>query len=147
MPSQQHFVNTLRLRQNGRHFADDISNTFSRTKIIFWIRKSLKFVSNLQQTSIGLIYFLSILKCWGIHKGVPFAPIFYNLERDLLARFEFGSTKQSCQTHLLCCVSWHNNQVLGLCNVVLTHWGRDKWPPFSRHFQMHFLEWKCVNCD
>ena len=28
------------------------------------------------------------------------------------------------------------------------HWGRDKWPPFSRrHFQMHFLEWKCINFD
>ena len=27
-----------------------------------------------------------------------------------------------------------------------THW--DKWPPFSRrHFQMHFLEWKCVHFD
>ena len=27
----------------------------------------------------------------------------------------------------------------------LTHWSRDKWPPFSRwHFQMHFLEWKCM---
>ena len=31
----------------------------------------------------------------------------------------------------------------------LTHWGRDKWPPFPgiRHFQMHFLEWKCMNFD
>ena len=30
----------------------------------------------------------------------------------------------------------------------LTHWGRDKWPTFSRrHFQMHFLEWKCINFD
>ena len=30
----------------------------------------------------------------------------------------------------------------------LTHWGRDKWPPFSRrHFQMDFLEWKCMNFD
>ena len=30
----------------------------------------------------------------------------------------------------------------------LTHWGRDKWPPFSRrHFQMHFLEWKCIHFD
>ena len=27
----------------------------------------------------------------------------------------------------------------------LTHWGWDKWLPFSRrHFQMHFLEWKCI---
>ena len=28
----------------------------------------------------------------------------------------------------------------------LTHWGRDKWPPFRRrHFQAHFLERKCQN--
>ena len=28
----------------------------------------------------------------------------------------------------------------------LTHWGREKWTPFRRrHFQMHFLEWKCIN--
>ena len=30
----------------------------------------------------------------------------------------------------------------------LTHWGRDKWMPFRRwHFQLHFLEWKCLNSD
>ena len=30
----------------------------------------------------------------------------------------------------------------------LTHWGRDKWPSFSRrHFQLRFLEWKCLNSD
>ena len=30
----------------------------------------------------------------------------------------------------------------------LTHWGRDKWPLFSRrYFQMHFLEWKYLNFD
>ena len=27
----------------------------------------------------------------------------------------------------------------------LTHWGREKWLPFSRHFQMNFLDWKCMN--
>ena len=27
-----------------------------------------------------------------------------------------------------------------------THWAETKWPPFSRrHFQMHFLGWKCMN--
>ena len=32
--------------------------------------------------------------------------------------------------------------------TLLTHWGRDKWSPFSRrHFKMHFLEWKCINFD
>ena len=30
--------------------------------------------------------------------------------------------------------------------VVLTHWGRDKWTPFGRrHFQVHLLEWKWFN--
>ena len=30
--------------------------------------------------------------------------------------------------------------------LLLTHWGGDKWTPFRRrHFQMHFLEWKCMN--
>ena len=28
----------------------------------------------------------------------------------------------------------------------LTYWGRDKFAPFCRqHFQMHFLEWKCMS--
>ena len=28
----------------------------------------------------------------------------------------------------------------------LTHWAKTKWSSFSRqHFQMHFLEWKCIN--
>ena len=30
----------------------------------------------------------------------------------------------------------------------LSHWGREQWTPFSRrHFQMHFLQWKCMNFD
>ena len=33
-------------------------------------------------------------------------------------------------------------------SLSLTHWGWDKWTPFHRrHFQMHFLEWKCLNSD
>ena len=33
-------------------------------------------------------------------------------------------------------------------SAYLTHWGRDKCPPFPRrHFQMHFLEWKYMNSD
>ena len=32
--------------------------------------------------------------------------------------------------------------------IELTHWGRDKWLPFSgRHFQMDFLEWKYIYFD
>ena len=36
----------------------------------------------------------------------------------------------------------------GQAGLLLTHWGRDKWPPFSRRqFETHFLEWKCMNFD
>ena len=32
--------------------------------------------------------------------------------------------------------------------TLLTHWGRDKWTPFrGQHFQMRFLEWKCLNSE
>ena len=31
---------------------------------------------------------------------------------------------------------------------LLRHWGREKWMPICKwHFQMHFLEWKCLNSD
>ena len=35
-----------------------------------------------------------------------------------------------------------------LTGSLLTHWGQDKLTPFRRrHFQRHFLEWKCYNFD
>ena len=38
----------------------------------------------------------------------------------------------------------HHNQGF----IALTHWGRDKMAAISRrHFQMYFLEWKCVNFE
>ena len=30
---------------------------------------------------------------------------------------------------------------------LLAHWSGDKMATISRHFQMHFLEWKCINLD
>ena len=34
---------------------------------------------------------------------------------------------------------------INLPYISLTHWGQEKWPPFSRrHFQMHFLECKLL---
>ena len=37
-----------------------------------------------------------------------------------------------CKCHLYACFDVYN--------IILSHWGWDKWPPFSRrHFQMHFL--------
>ena len=44
--------------------------------------------------------------------------------------------------------STHTKTRLSEWSQHLTHWGRDKWPPFfRRHFQMDFLEWKCVDFD
>ena len=49
-------------------------------------------------------------------------------------------------THIY--ASLDHNATLSWTNADLTHWGRDKWPPLSsRHFQMDFLEWKCMNFD
>ena len=41
------------------------------------------------------------------------------------------------------------NASLTMCigKLNLTHWGRNKFPPFSRHFQMHFLDRKHLNFD
>ena len=43
---------------------------------------------------------------------------------------------------------WANDVVLW-CLLYCTLWhieAETKWLTFSRHFQMHFLEWKCLNC-
>ena len=47
-----------------------------------------------------------------------------------------------CTRHLQTCGK-HWNRL-----SILTHWGRDKWSPFSRrYFQMRFREWKCMNFE
>ena len=44
-------------------------------------------------------------------------------------------------------LSWQAISVT-MVHGILTHWGRDKWPPFyRRHFQMHFLQWKCIDFE
>ena len=54
------------------------------------------------------------------------------------ALLQIMTTESMCITKTLFC---KNNP-----GFHLTHWGRDKWTPFGRrHFQMHFLEWKCLN--
>ena len=58
------------------------------------------------------------------------------------------------------CIMWPGSQSHDYCHsqgqtdhlghplLTLKHWGPDKWTPFRRrHFQMHFLEWKCLNSD
>ena len=40
-----HYINTLRLRQNGRHFADDtLKRIFMNENVRIWINISLKFI-------------------------------------------------------------------------------------------------------
>ena len=40
---------------------------------------------------------------------------------------------------------WVNSWAPGDIKWILTDWGRGKWTPFGRqHFQVHFLEWKCL---
>ena len=63
----------------------------------------------------------------------------------------------SASLSVTCLTSCRKNMVRGdgfkfkffiVSNWSITHWGQDKRPPFSRrHFQMHFLEWKCINFD
>ena len=34
------------------------------------------------------------------------------------------------------------------CQIMLTHEAETKWTPFRRrHFQVHFVEWKCLNSE
>ena len=52
---------------------------------------------------------------------------------------------ETCQWHI---TDWVSSIGGNKPNQPLTHWGRDKLPPFRRrHFQVHFLEWKCLNSD
>ena len=49
----------------------------------------------------------------------------------------------SSKNHLWCICYWSFS-----IRPLLTHWRREKWPPYSRrHFEIHFLEWKCMNFD
>ena len=46
--------------------------------------------------------------------------------------------KRHYEWHIMSC-----KQLALLISNYFTHWGRHKWPPFSRrHFQIQFLEWK-----
>ena len=44
---------------------------------------------------------------------------------------------------------WRTLKTASITSIfILTHRDRGKWPPFTRrHFQMHLLEWKCINFD
>ena len=68
----------------------------------------------------------------------------------LQVQMPFGWSRHAChktepQVYQLCS---GDNLVydFNVCLVIpLTHWGRDKWPTFPRrHFQMQFLESKCL---
>ena len=57
------------------------------------------------------------------------------------------SSMNKCMVYWYCI--WISHDINLMPNAsLLTHWGRDKWAPFSRrHFQMYFLEWKCMDFD
>ena len=41
---------------------------------------------------------------------------------------------------------WYPSIPCFLFDTCIPHWGRDIWTPFGRrYFQVHFLEWKCLN--
>ena len=57
-----------------------------------------------------------------------------------------------CHSHFIFAPLCFNMVIAIICTswivsaVSLTRWGLDKWTPFGRrHFQVHFLEWKCLN--
>ena len=70
---------------------------------------------------------------------------------DSMTTLDIATTlRQGLHTLTLACPlkgkRWAATGEMISCSPLLTHWGRDKWTPFRRrHFQMHFLEWKCIN--
>ena len=119
-----HFLNfwtTVSPGQNGLCFVDFVllSNAFSSVKMFeFWLKflcVIMKFVSK------GPIHKRSTLVpvmtwCW------KQAVTWTNLDNDISSHIAPPGYNE------------------------LTYWDRDKWPPISwRHFQVHFLEWKCTN--
>ena len=96
---------------------------------------------------------------WVVTKWMLCFDCFVRLERLTLAILVDSCDPELILCALLqiagCCLAafddtWHLawQRHAGYIAISLTHWGRDKWPPFSRrHFQMHFLEWKCINFD
>ena len=124
--------NTLRPRQNGRHFTDDIFNDIFLNENV-WIptKFSLKFVP---KGPINNIPALVQIMAWHRPGDKP-------LSEPMMV---------SLLTHI--CVTrpqWVKIiEIVHFWNHCLTHWGRDKMATFRRgHFQTYFLQWKCLNFD
>ena len=73
-----------------------------------------------------------------------------DLDQTFLSEMLSWNKSQSgnCIIHFLSIVTvtWGGRTCITVIYFHLTHWGRDKWTPFGRrYFQVHFLEWKCLN--
>ena len=115
-------VNTLRPRQNGRHFADDIFKCiFLNKNVWFPMKISLEFVP---KVPINNIPSLIQIMAWRRPGAKPLSePVMVSL-----------------LTHI--CIArpqWVNSA---------SNWGWDKMATFFRcTFQIHFLERKCLNFE
>ena len=78
-------------------------------------------------------------------KMVPFDDVITTMWKSvvicrIVSSCKYGNTRHMSKTHKRRDAISHE--------VFLTDWGRDKWTSFRRrHFQMHFLEWKCLNSE
>ena len=69
--------------------------------------------------------------------------IFDSILARVVLKFDASNAPNNHKANVECVIMTVSHKVR--CNIVLkqvrlSHWGRDKWPPFSRrHFQMHFF--------
>ena len=106
---------------------------------------------------------MKIKSCYNFHvlrQWQYLSVLFFLLISAIRIPMEAEQYSQCCSQQLVG-ILWNKTEVnnIYLCGQMshfahittvlwLTHWGRDKWPPFQRrHFQMDFLEWKCINFD
>ena len=150
-------INTLRPRQNGRRFADDtFKRIFLNENVRISIEISLKFVL---KGPINNIPALVQIMAWRRSGDKPLSePVMVSLLTHIYASLGLNELRLLQSPSLLPIgllvayatwspMSWMMSPVA--CLAELTHnVAETRWPPFSRrHFQIHFLEWKCINFD
>ena len=89
----------------------------------------------------------SLVFVWGIHRSLV-----NSLHRGPVTRKCFHLMTSSCPRKAFDDVINSNKLCIRLALkhvlfCLLTHWVRDKMVPFCRHFQTHFLQWKCLKFD
>ena len=138
------FVNSSSHEQNGRHFAENFFKyIFVNEKFCILINISLTFVPN----DIFKYIFANEKFCILINISLNFVPKCQVNNIPGLVQimaWQWISDKPLSEPML----TQFTDIYASLGGNELTHWGRDKWTPFRRrHFQMHFLQWKCLNSD